>query len=51
MRRYQAHGFRIGAATSAAESGASDIQIQSMGRWKSGAFQKYIRIPILNLQL
>lgn len=51
MQRYQAHSFRIGAATSAAESGASDIQIQSMGRWKSAAFKKYIRIPILNLQL
>lgn len=35
MQRYQAHSFRIGAATSAVESGASDIQIQSMGRSQS----------------
>lgn len=51
MQRYQAHNFCIGAATSAAESGASDIQIQIMGRWKSAAFKKYIRIPVLNFQL
>lgn len=51
MQRYQAHSFCIGAATSAVESGASDIQIQSMGRWKSAAFKKYIRIPVLNFQL
>ncbi|XP_061191681.1 uncharacterized protein LOC133199882 [Saccostrea echinata] len=46
---YQAHSFRIGAATAAAESGWSDTQIQYMGRWKSTAFRKYIRIPVLKL--
>ena len=46
---YQAHSFRIGAATAAAESGLSDIQIQCMGRWKSAAFKKYIRIPVIKL--
>jgi hypothetical protein len=46
---YQAHSFRIGAATAAAQSGATDIQIQHMGRWRSTAFKKYIRVPVLKL--
>ncbi|CAC5370192.1 unnamed protein product [Mytilus coruscus] len=41
--RYKGHSFRIGAATDAAERGLFDSQIRSMGRWKSNAFQKYIR--------
>jgi hypothetical protein len=48
-RLYQAHSFRIGAATAAAQSGATDVQIQQMGRWRSTAFKKYIRVPILKL--
>ena len=39
------HSFRIGAATHSAMLGYSDSQIASMGRWKSSAFKKYIRIP------
>ena len=42
--RYKGHSFRIGAASHAAERGLSDAQIRSMGRWKSNAFLKYIRI-------
>ena len=38
------HSFRIGAATWAAASGFSDAQIQIMGRWRSNAFKKYIRV-------
>lgn len=41
--RYKGHSFRIGAATDAAERGLSDAQIRNLGRWKSNAFQKYIR--------
>jgi len=40
---YNTHSFRIGAATSAKEAGISDTDIKMMGRWKSEAYQLYIR--------
>lgn len=46
---YKTHSFRIGAASWAKAKGVSDDQIQLMGRWKSDAYRKYIRIPLLNL--
>ena len=46
---YKGHSFRIGGATTAAAKGYSDAQIQTMGRWKSGAFKKYIRIPTISI--
>ena len=45
--RYKGHSFRIGAASFAAERGMSDAQIRALGRWKSNAFLKYIRLPSL----
>ena len=44
---YKCHSFRIGATSTAASLGYTDIQIQQMGRWKSNAFRRYIRIPML----
>ena len=44
---YKGHSFRIGAATLAAKQGFSDAQIRLMGRWKSDAFKRYIRVESL----
>ena len=46
--RYKGHSFRIGAASHAAEQGMSDSQIRIVGRWKSNAFQKYIRVQTMS---
>ena len=47
---YNTHSFRIGAATTAKAVGIADAQIQLLGRWKSSAYQGYIRIPTPLLQ-
>ena len=44
---YKCHSFRIGATSTAASHGYTDIPIQQMGRCKSNAFRRYIRIPML----
>ncbi len=37
------HSFHIGAATAAAQSGASEAEIKALGRWKSREYQGYVR--------
>ena len=44
-KNYKGHSFRIGEAS----MGISNDRIQIMGRWHSDAFEKYVRIPLLNL--
>ena len=45
VTRYSGHSFRIGAATAAAQVGLSDSFIQTLGRWRSSAYLRYIRTP------
>ena len=44
-RSYSLHSLRAGAATSAANSGVPPYMIKLLGRWKSDAYQVYVRNP------
>ena len=46
-QHYKLHSFRIGACTQAIMSGVSATEVMALGRWKSHAFKRYIRIPEL----
>lgn len=41
---YTGHSFRIGAATTAARVGIPDHLIQTLGRWSSDSYLRYIRV-------
>ena len=47
--RYNLHSFRIGAATRAISKGVSTSLLQQMGRWHSGAYSRYIRLPTVSV--
>ena len=40
--KYSGHSFRIGAGTTAAEKGVEDHLIQTLGRWSSNCYTRYI---------
>ena len=42
---YSGHSFIIGAATTAARQGIAETTIKMLGRWKSSAYQLYIKTP------
>ena len=42
---YSGHSFRIGAATTASVKGVLEATIQTLGRWSSGSYKWYIRLP------
>ena len=42
---YNTHSFRIGAATAAMETQIPEAHIKMLGRWRSDAYQLYIRTP------
>ena len=43
--QFAGHSLRIGDATSAAEKGLEDSTIRALGRWRSDAYHRYIRLP------
>ena len=43
--KYNSHSFRIRAATTAAANGLEDSIVQTLRRWKSLDYLRYVRIP------
>ena len=46
---YNAHSFRNGVATTARKANIPDMIIKMLGRWKSDAYQSYIKTPLQKL--
>jgi hypothetical protein len=42
------HSFRIGATTTACANGVPEEVIKRLGRWKSDAYKRYIKIPLFH---
>ena len=43
--KYSGHSMRAGAATTAADNLFEDSEIKRLGRWKSNAYEIYLRNP------
>ena len=42
--RYNSHSLRVGAATHAAKQGLPEEAIRRLGRWRSSAYRRYVRL-------
>lgn len=42
---YSGHSFRSGAATTAVKRGLGDATVKMLGRWRSSAYQVYMKTP------
>ena len=45
------HSLRIGAATAAGKKGLPDYLLRAAGRWRSSAFQRYVRLASPDLKV
>ena len=43
--KFSGHSFRISAASTAAARGIHESTIQTLGRWNSDCYKRYVRIP------
>ena len=46
---YGLHSFRVVKCTELALAGSSDANLREAGRWKTNAFQRYIRHDVIKL--
>ena len=43
--KFSGHSYRSGAATTAGDQGFTEWELKMMGRWKSTAYNVYLRNP------
>ena len=48
-QQFGGHSFRAGATTTAAQQGIGDATIKLLGRWRSSAYQVYIKTPVSSM--
>lgn len=45
---YKPHSFRIGGMTWAHQQNVSESRLKEIGRWRSSAYKRYIRVPMVH---